>query len=147
MTKYEKSIAHIALVRGYLTEAIHNLQDRLLHHDDSKLVDPERSAYEGLDEALAGIEFGTDEYRRIIKSHLGPALRHHYDHNLHHPAHYPNGAAGMSLFDLIEMLADLRAVCDEKGKPSIDLAVNKSNDNISDEVYGILLNTLKELGW
>lgn len=146
-TKYEKSIAHIGMVRFYLTQAIANLQHRLLHHDDSKLVEPERSAYEGLDEAIAGIEFGTEEYRRAIRQHLGPALQHHYAHNSHYPDHYENGVNGMTLFDLIEMLCDLRAACDEKDKPAIDLDANRRMHQMSDEVYGILQNTIREMGW
>lgn len=147
MTKYEKSMLHIAMVRNYLMQSVQNLQQRLLHHDDSKLVEPERSAYEGLDEAIEGIPFGSDEYRRTIKAHLGSALKHHYEHNSHHPEHYPNGIAGMTLFDLIEMLCDLRAACDEKGKLAIDLEVNKRIHNISDDVYQILTNTIQEMGW
>ena len=148
MTKYEKSVKHIATVRGYMMQAVGNLQDRLLHHDDSKLVEPERSAYEGLDEALRGIAFGSDEYSQIIKTHLGPALQHHYDHNDHHiEHHYGEGIKGMSLFSLLEMLADLRAVCDEKGKPVIDLEVNQKIHGFGDELFQILLNTIDELGW
>lgn len=146
-TKYEKSLAHIGMVRFYLTQSIANLQHRLLHHDDSKLVEPERSAYEGLDEAIVGIPFGTDEYRQAIRSHLGPALQHHYAHNRHHPDHYPNGVNGMTLFDLMEMLCDLRAACDEKDKQWIDLEANRQMHKMSDDVYGILANTIKEMGW
>lgn len=147
MTKYEKSISHIALVQFYLTMVMRNLQDRLLAHDKSKLIEPERSAYEGLDEALVNIPFGSEEYRQVVKAHLGPALKHHYENNPHHPEHYDKGVAGMSLFDLIEMLTDLRAVCDEKGKWKIDLDINRRNNNMSDEVYRILLNTIEEMGW
>lgn len=147
MTKFEKSTLHIAMVRGYLMQGIQNLQQRLLHHDDSKLVEPERSAYEGLDEAIEGIPFGSDEYRRVIKAHLGSALKHHYEYNSHHPEHYENGVLAMTLFDLIEMLCDLRAACDEKNKPAIDLDVNKRIHNMSDDVYGILMNTIREMGW
>jgi hypothetical protein len=100
-TKFEKSLAHIGMVRFYMTQSIQNLQHRLLHHDDSKLVEPERSAYEGLDEAIAGIPFGSEEYRQAVRNHLGPALQHHYAHNSHN---YSNGVNFMSLFDMIEML-------------------------------------------
>lgn len=146
-SKYERSVDHIRQVQFYLVGCIQNLQHRLLTHDDSKLHEPERSAYEGVDEAVAPFPFGSDEYRQAIKNHLGDALAHHYRHNPHHPSHYEDGVQGMSLFDLIEMLADLRAVCDDKGKEAIDLEVNKKNDNISDSVYEILLNTIKEMGW
>lgn len=147
MTKYERSVNHIVAVRVYMMQIVQNLQRRLLEHDSSKLVEPERSAYEGLDEHLEGLEYGTEAYRQGIKEYLGSALKHHHAHNSHHPEHYPNGIMGMSLFDLLEMLADLRAVCDDKGKSVIDLEVNKRIHNISDDVYQILLNTIKELWW
>lgn len=147
MIKYERSVNHIACVRVYLMQAVYNLQNRLLRHDESKLIEPERSAYEGLDERLEGLDYGTEAYRQGIKEHLGSALKHHYAHNSHHPEHYPNGVMDMSLLDLLEMLADLRAVCDDKGKPVVDLETNKRIHNISDDIYVILLNTLKELGW
>lgn len=146
-TKYEKSVQHIRDVQALIMECSINLQDRLLAHDQSKLVEPERSAYEGLDEKLVGIEFGSDAYKLTIKAHLGSALNHHYAYNRHHPEHYSNGIAGMSLFDLLEMLCDLRAICTEKGKPEIDLETNKRIHNMSDEMYGLLLNTIEELGW
>lgn len=147
MTKFERNVWHVACVRKRMTACIENLQHRLLEHDASKLVEPERSAYEGLNEALEGLEYGTDAYRQALRGHLGSALQHHYQHNSRHPEHYPNGIVGMSLFDLLEMLCDIRAVCDENGKVTIDLHVNKRIQNMSEDVYAILCNTLKELAW
>lgn len=147
MTKFEKNLAHIAMVREYMMKSVSNLQYRLLHHDDSKLVEPERSAYEGLNEALEGIPFGTNWYRQKIKDHLGEALTHHYEHNSHHPDHWDDGVEGMSLFDLIEFLCDIRAACDEKGKHEIDLETNAKFHNMHDSVAKILKNTIREMNW
>lgn len=147
MTKYEKNLAHIAKVKGYLTDAAYELLRRRNTHDQSKLVEPERSAYEGVDEATAMFEYGTPEYKAAIEAHLGAARWHHYQHNSHHPEHYPDGIAGMSLFDLLEMLCDWQAVCVEKGKPTIDLEVNRRVYNMSDDVYKILGNTVNVMGW
>lgn len=147
MTKFEKNILHVAMVREYLTGSIQNLQHRLLHHDDSKFEEPERSAYEGLDEAIEGVVFGSDEYRQIIRDFLGDALQHHYEHNSHHPNYFEDGVQGMSLFDLIEFLCDIRASCDEKGKQHIDLETSKRFHNMSDSIYQILQNTIKEMNW
>lgn len=146
MTKYEKNLIHIAKVKGYLTDASYELLGRCYSHDQSKLVEPERSAYEGVDEATEAFEYGTPEYRAAIEAHLGAARWHHYQHNSHHPEHYPNGIAGMTLFDLIEMLCDWRAVCDDKSK-LLDLAVNRRVYNMSDDVYKILANTTRKMGW
>lgn len=147
MTKFERTVLHIRTVQAYMNDVIHNFQYRSLNHDLSKLKDPERSAYEGLDEHLAGVEFGTDEYQEKLKEHLGPALQHHYERNPHHPEHYKGGIKWMSLFDLLEMLCDLRAVCDDKGKLKVDLEVTKKVHDMSDEMYGILKHTLEEMGW
>lgn len=146
-TKYEKSVNHILLVQQYMLMVVINLQRRMLAHDASKLQEPERSAYDGLDEKLSGVAFGSSEYRAIVKNHLGDALRHHYAHNDHHIEHWGDGVKGMSLLSMLEMLADLRAVCDEKGKPVIDLDVNQKIHGFSDELFQILSNTIDELGW
>jgi hypothetical protein len=37
---------------------------------------------------------------------MGPALKHHYDHNDHHPEHFPNGVEDMDLMQITEMLCD-----------------------------------------
>jgi hypothetical protein len=147
MTKYEQNIAHVAMVREYMMKSVANLQDRLLHHDDSKFEEPERSAFEGLNEAIAGIPFGSEEYRVAIKAHLGGALTHHYENNRHHPNFYENGVEGMSLFDLIEFLCDIRAACDEKRKAVIDLEANQKFHNISESITQILRNTIREMNW
>jgi hypothetical protein len=147
MTKYEKNLVHISKVKEYLTDAAFELLTRRNTHDLSKLVEPERSAYEGVDEATAAFEYGTPEYRAAIEAHLGAARWHHYANNPHHPEHYPDGIAGMSLFDLMEMLCDWRAVCDDKGKLTVDLGINRQVYGMSNDVYKILANTVRKMGW
>lgn len=147
MTQYEKSIKHIDLVRHHMISCVHNLHARIMAHDASKLIDPERSAREESYSLLEGIPFGTDEYFSVLHTKLGPIAQHHYQHNAHHPEHYQNGVLGMTLFDLVEMLCDLRAKCDEKNLQVIDLDTNRRIYNIPTPVYEILLNTVKEMNF
>jgi len=77
------------------------------------------------------------------------ALKHHYENNSHHPEHYPNGINGMSLLDLIEMLADWKAagMRHADGDMQKSLEINKKRFGMSDQLAEIFQNTIKELGW
>jgi len=145
---------HIDRVRYFLGEAIVNLTRRSSAHDQSKLVQPELSAFDIATPKLASLEYGSEEYKQSL-AELGPALDHHFEHNDHHPEHYENGIQGMSLMALIEMLCDWRAVSERVKQRTDDpdsvstfetgLAHNKERFGISDEIYQILLNTIDEL--
>jgi hypothetical protein len=76
-------------------------------------------------------------------------IEHHYAANDHHPEHYPNGIAGMSLLSLIEMLADWKAAGERTREGSMrqSLEVNRRRFGPDDMLYGILENTARELGW
>lgn len=154
---------HIGKVRGYLTLAIANLLDRANAHDASKLVDPEREAFDRMTPKLAGLTYGTDEYRASLVE-LGVALEHHYAHNNHHPEHHTEGVAGMTLLDLIEMLVDWKAASERMRKPmpaapgrkeapqydsdfSRSIALNQERFGYTDEMRAILMNTATELGF
>lgn len=56
---------------------------------------------------------------------------------------------GMSLLDVVEMLADWRAAGErfKSGSITQSLTVNKVRFGISDQLAAILENTVKELGW
>ena len=45
----------------------------------------------------------------MLANRTKDGIEHHYAVNSHHPEHYEAGIAGMSLFDLIEMLVDWKA--------------------------------------
>lgn len=146
--------AHIGRVQYFMSRAIRNLRGRELQHDASKLVEPELSAFDIATPKLAGLEFGSEEYKQSLRD-LGPALQHHYEHNDHHPEHYENGIRGMSLMALLEMLCDWRAASERVKQRTDDpekmatfssgLDFNKSRFNISDDLFEILLNTVREL--
>ena len=146
---------HIAKVGEFLDRAIGDLTYRKAVHDASKLREPELSAFDIATPKLAGLKYGSDEYRASLRE-LGPALQHHFEHNDHHPEHYDNGVQGMSLMALIEMLCDWRAASERVKQRTDDpakistfeagLLHNKERFGISDELYEILVTTCEELG-
>jgi hypothetical protein len=145
---------HIDRVTEFLSRAIANLRHRAVVHDQSKLVEPELSAFDVATPKLAELEYGSEEYKQSLKD-LGPALDHHFENNDHHPEHYPNGVTGMSLMALIEMLCDWRAASERVKQRTDDpkkvksfevgLGYNQQRFGYSDELAQILLNTAREL--
>ena len=144
----EDTKEHIENVRKFLHRVIAELCVRVTHHDDSKLQEPEKSMYDAYTPKLRAMTYGSDEYKQCLKE-MGVALKHHYENNSHHPEHYPNGINGMSLLDVIEMLADWKAAGLRHADGSVQqsLKVNKERFGISGQLAEILQNTVKELGW
>ncbi|MBI5954360.1 MAG: hypothetical protein HY865_22110 [Chloroflexi bacterium] len=121
---------------------------RITHHDASKLQEPEKSMYDKFTPMLRSLTYGSDEYKATLKE-MGAALDHHYRVNSHHPEHYPNGINGMSLIDLIEMLADWKAASLRHADGNIlkSLEVNRVRFGMSDQLFEIFKNTVIEMGW
>lgn len=151
MSQYDSTqdtIDHIGNVEKLLEKVVINLEYRSSDHDASKLQEPEKSMYDEFTPKLKTSTYGSDEYKIFLKD-MGVALKHHYENNSHHPEHYENGINGMSLLDVIEMLADWKATGMRHADGDIQksLEINKKRFNISDQLAGILENTVKELGW
>lgn len=130
--------AHISRVQQLIGNVRAHLEHRARVHDASKLLEPEKSAFDECTARLKSSTYGSDEYKGFL-AELKPALDHHYANNSHHPEHYSylecNGCFkrfprefnaqcdqcgygqftaranvdGMSLLDLIEMLCDWKA--------------------------------------
>jgi hypothetical protein len=91
------------------------LLHRAVHHDESKLKEPERSVFAKFSPLLRSVEYGSDEYKSIV-SMIRPAVDHHNAHNKHHPEYNDiNGLStqtlndpirSMDLIDIVEMLCD-----------------------------------------
>lgn len=139
---------HINKVQVRIAELQAALDTRAASHDRSKLREPEKSGYDQLTTDLKDIVYGTDEYRAALAA-AKPVIDHHYAHNSHHPEHYANGIAGMSLLDIVEMLCDWKAASErtKQGSIAASLVHNKSRFGINDQLAAILENTVKELGW
>ena len=148
MDSRHDTLEHISRVQVRIAEVQANLDDRAALHDRSKLEEPEKAGYDRLVTRLADVEYGTLPYLLALKE-AKDTIAHHYAVNSHHPEHYPNGIAGMSLLDVIEMLCDWKAASERTKQGSIQasLAHNKERFGISDQLASILENTVRELGW
>ena len=144
MDSSKDTLEHRNKVKDFMAEFCSNLLDRAEAHDESKLHEPEKSQFDKVSEAhpLASSEYGSAEYK-AGKAMLGPALEHHYQVNDHHPQHFPNGVAGMNLYQLVEMYVDWHASSTRNPNGSI---VNSVQHNIGEfkidpQLASILMNT------
>lgn len=99
---------HIHTVQKLLTVCQHDLSRRSLQHDQSKLSPPEVNTFAEFTPKLKNMVYGSKEYTECLAA-MGPALRHHYANNSHHPEYHLQGVDDMSLLDLLEMLLDWMA--------------------------------------
>ena len=134
---------HITQVAKRLAKIADLLRERGKLHDQSKLESPEKEAYDLLTPRLAGLTYGSDEYRATLRD-MKPAIAHHYAHNSHHPEHHEDGIAGMNLLDLVEMFCDWKAASlrHKDGDFRKSLEINRERFNISDQLYAILVNSV-----
>jgi hypothetical protein len=137
---------HIQQVQNLLMVCIGDLQERLLVHDQSKLVSPEKEIFDEFTPKLATSTYGSDEYKSFLAG-MKPALDHHYANNSHHPEYFAEGIRGMSLIDLLEMLCDWKAATMRHNDGNIlrSIEINQQRFGYSDELKQILLNTIREI--
>lgn len=139
---------HIRKVQARIAEVQSNLHERAQQHDLSKLSSPEVEGYAVLQGQLATIEYGSPEYRAALDE-ARRTIQHHYQVNDHHPEHYSNGVAGMSLMALIEMVCDWKAASERVKSGSIgqSLQVNENRFGLDPQLASIIRATIAELGW
>lgn len=143
------TLAHIKRVNELLVKCAIDLQKRGMTHDDSKLVEPEKSGFDACTLKLKSLTYGSDEYKAALVE-LKPTLDHHYAANSHHPEHFSTGIQGMSLFDVMEMLMDWKAATErmkDGGDIRRSLEINKKRFNIEPQLEGVLYNTIIQMGW
>lgn len=140
--------AHIETVRTFLEAVRLQLYHRAVVHDASKLVSPEKKAYDILTPRLKGLTYGSEEYRASLRE-MKPAIEHHYANNSHHPEHYENGVAGFDLLDLVEMLCDWKAASLRHADGNIldSITHNIERFKLDPQVASILRNTVIRMGW
>lgn len=88
--KYDSTndtLEHIGRVLKYLNEFSSILNSRAYLHDASKLKSPEKELFDEYTPKLAGLTYGSEEYKECLKA-IKPALDHHYKNNSHHPEYY-----------------------------------------------------------
>lgn len=139
---------HIGQVRRRLLVVVNDLLSRADVHDASKLVEPELAIFDEFTPKLRDSPFGTPGYDANLKA-MGAGLAHHYAANRHHPEHFPDGIHGMSLLDLIEMLADWAAAVQRHpdGDLAFSIEMNQERFGYGAEIKALLLNTARDMGW
>lgn len=138
--------AHINRVQVHIAHMQANLDERSNLHDRSKLQEPEKSVFDEYTPKLKDSTYGSEEYKSFLAG-MKPALDHHYAVNDHHPD--VRGIEGMSLLALVEMMADWKAATERHADGSLakSLEINRVRFGISDQLYAVLVNTARELGW
>lgn len=141
-----KTFRHIERVRNLINLFVVNMLERAEKHDQSKLVSPELEYFAEYTDKLAGLTYGSPEYKSSLAA-IKPALDHHYANNSHHPEHYKNGIDDMSLMDIVEMLLDWKASSERHNDGNIhkSIEINGVRFNMSPQLVRILENTAKEL--
>jgi hypothetical protein len=136
---------HIGNVRLFMRRVLEDLADRRMHHDESKMVDPELPVFAEYTPKLAGSTYGSDEYKEFLRG-MSPALEHHYAVNRHHPEHFKDGVHGMTLVDLLEMVCDWKAASfrHKDGDIFRSIDISEKRFELSSQLTDILRNTAKE---
>lgn len=139
---------HIGRVQSLLREVACNLEERGDRHDESKLEEPEASAFARIEVERSRLVYGSDEYKAAMAAEQ-PAIDHHYAHNDHHPEHFPNGINDMTLMSVTEMLCDWKAASERLANSDFaaGMEISRKRFGIDDQLFGILMNTARELGW
>lgn len=140
---------HIRRVQGLIAEAMGNLQVRMIEHDASKWSEEEWPYFARNTARLARMEYGSQEYGQSLLD-LGPGLEHHYESNDHHPQFYgENFWHDVTMFGLIEMLADWKAAGERHPGGSLrrSIEINKDRFGMPEWLVSLLTRTAKELGW
>ncbi|MEO5358670.1 MAG: DUF5662 family protein [Nitrospirae bacterium YQR-1] len=137
-----KTLRHIETVRNYLNKVISELLDRSEHHDKTKLESPEAEQFEKYTPLLRDTTYGSDKYKKYM-GEMSVAIKHHNEHNSHHPEHFINGIHDMTLIDLIEMLCDWKAATLRHNDGDIirSIDINQQRFGYSNELKNILVNT------
>ncbi|HEY2086261.1 MAG TPA: DUF5662 family protein [Mycobacterium sp.] len=142
------TLRHSRRVDELLLQMVASVHDRITKHDASKLEDPEKAIFDEYGPKLKTSTYGSDEYKGFL-AEMRVALDHHYANNRHHPEHFEDGVAGMTLVDLVEMLADWKAASERHadGDLAVSLRIQRERFGLSDQLASILENTARAAGW
>jgi hypothetical protein len=142
------TLNHIENVRSKLLRVISEFVGRAFKHDASKLLPPEKEAYDLYTPGLRDLEYGSEEYKNVLKK-MQPAIEHHYSVSRHHPEFFVDGINGMNLIDMIEMLCDWKAAGERHTTKHVDIFrsidINVERFKIDPQLAQILKNTANYL--
>lgn len=144
----QQTAEHIKRVGQCMSAACSNLMQRAVEHDQSKYGVEEFPAFARVTPKLKGLTYGSAEYKKSLEE-LGPALKHHYENNQHHPEHHVNGFWDMSLLDWIEMLCDWKAATERHANGDLldSIEQNSKRFGFDDKMVAVLKRTAMELGF
>jgi hypothetical protein len=114
---------------------INDLKTRALLHDESKLIEPEKSEFDIWTPKLAGSTYGSEEYKKFLVE-LKKALNHHYQNNRHHPEYFSAGILGMNIVDITEMFCDWTAATERHNDGDIFKSIEINQERFE---YGPVL--------
>ncbi len=142
------TMRHSRRVDQLLLQVIAAVQDRVTRHDLSKMEPPEKAVFDRVTPMLKDSTYGSDQYRASLVE-MGEGLVHHYAGNRHHPEHYDAGIGGMTLVDVVEMLADWKAATErhDNGSLARSLPMQAERFGITPQLMDILTNTAVHFGW
>ncbi|MCQ9208915.1 MAG: DUF5662 family protein [Omnitrophica bacterium] len=142
------TILHISEVRENLEIMTGELTRRGLTHDRTKLQAFEFDAFVSTRDKFKKANYGSKEYQECVDA-TKPAIDHHYKHNSHHTGFHADGINGMTLIDIMEMVADWRAAArrspDKTLFDTLDYCFKKYK--IEKQLRAIIMNTLVRLKW
>ncbi len=138
-------IDHKWRVAAYLRIIANDLFRRAVVHDNSKFSPEEYDIYDEVFPELQKYAYGSPELKEAYKK-LGPALKHHFEANDHHPDHFAAGINEMDLVQLLEMVCDWLAAS-ARSQTGIykGLEMNKERFHIDDQLFEIIKSTIKHL--
>ena len=140
-----QTFEHTKEVRRNIGIFVQDLIHRGEVHDASKFEEPELTVFAENTHKLAGVSFGTEEYKKLLEE-VKPAIDHHYSKNRHHPEHWSNGVEDMNLIDLLEMIADWKAATkrNKNGNIRKSIEFNSEKYKFSPQLRRIFENTIRE---
>lgn len=142
------TLIHIAEVQEALEAMVHDLRQRGISHDRTKLQEPEFSVFCSTRSEFKTVNYGTPEYAAVAEK-AKVAVDHHYANNRHHVGFHPNGIKDMNLLDVLEMLADWKAAARRSPDLSFEDSLPRAfaKYEIGPELQRLIVNTLESLGW
>lgn len=143
-------LLHKFWILFYMSKLCYAIMKRAILHDMSSFSKIELSNFARVKLSraqLKGVTYGSPEYD-AQKEMLGEALKHHYQHNSHHPEYYMSGFKEMTYLDKLEMLCDWRAATRRHadGDLRISIIINRDRYGYTDVDVDLLLLTAREIG-
>jgi hypothetical protein len=141
-TNYE-TMVHIQHVQKAVNKLSMLAIERGRVHDRSKLDVPEVEYFSKYTEELKDLTYNSDEYKECLNK-MKPAIDHHYAANRHHPEHFPDGVAGMSIVDLLEMVSDWWSSAKRQNNGNLRISLEESckRFGIEPQLASIIKNTI-----